>query len=284
MLNQAVFYLTFSAVLAANLYVLTQKTPLYLPSNGLAALRALEAKKYDSVTLAVEPFRGVMLAANFLGDTRLHIVQESYFPRAEYKPDSIGDNAPLLAAADSCFARAAVTSKALNSALVLISKARPLDEGPFLFSARDGSMCDRMKLEADAGLYNAEDWGAWSQGKRTVLSIPVRIPYPDGGTLVLDVRPVINPNRAGDERVEDFTLDGASQRYRFTSPKPELLSMPFGPKDPGSVLQLVIDHSSTTKFSDIAAGSRDTREVALGLVSARLVRNDARSAMSVSRP
>ena len=144
MLKSRFFYTVFVTCIIGSVWQLLYRHSLDIPSDDFALLASLDQKKYESIILALEPYKGTMLAANFLGDVELYSVEESYFPRKEYRSYEVNAKNPLLTTQDSRFALAAIESTKLSDRLVLVSEARAPDN-VFYFSSRARSK-QAMKL------------------------------------------------------------------------------------------------------------------------------------------
>ena len=89
---------------------------------------------------------------------------------------------------------------------------------------------------------------------------------------MIDVRPVINPNLANDQRIILVDTDNNyKKRFGFTSSDQATIQMDFDSKDPGSKISVVINHINPIRFSDISGS--DPRRVSLGFLSAKLMSN-----------
>lgn len=270
MFKKAFFYLVFLFVIVASLQHLIKNQTLYIPSDDLIALRTLDYKKYDSITLGLEPYRGVMLAANFLGNVNLYSIEDSYFPKIEFSPERITSKNPLLTTEDSCLRNMAIDFTKLTSKLILISRVSQPDKNSFSFNRKP--YCSGMKLQPIRGFSGIEEWGVWSDGERTELTVETNEAYPRGGRLIIAVRPVINPNLVNDQRMILVDIDGKHKKtFGFTSLDQTSIEMDFDKKDSGSNISVVIDHINPVRFSDISGS--DHRRVSLGFLSARLVSN-----------
>lgn len=262
------FYLVFLSSIAGGAVGLVLNPSLYMPADEFITLRAVDGKKYDSITLGLEPYRGVMLAANLLGNVNLYSIEDSYFPKIQYDPERITAKDPLLTTADSCLMGNAVDAVKLSAKLVLIEKATSSKEGVFYFDRKP--YCNGMKLDVIRGLYPTEEWGAWSEGAETEFLIAINKAYPQGGRLAITVRPVINPKLVGDSRIVKVTVDGKYQkRFNFSSAAQDTIVIDFDRKEPGSQLTIVLSYANPVRLSDI--NSSDPRSSSLGFLSAELL-------------
>ncbi len=128
MFKKVFFYLIFLFVIVGGIKQLVQRERLYVPSNDFIALQSLDNKKYDSITLGLEPYRGIMLAVNFLGNVNLYSIEDSYLPKVEFSPERITSKNPLLTTEDSCLRSMAIDFIKLTNKLILITKVRQLDK------------------------------------------------------------------------------------------------------------------------------------------------------------
>lgn len=268
MFKKAFFYLIFILVIVAGIHNLVKKQVFYTPSEDVIALQSLDQKKYDSITLGLEPFRGVMLAANFLGNVKLRSIEDSYFPKTELNPEQISSKNPLLTTEDSCLRGMAIDFDKLTSKLVLITKLRELDKHSFIFNRQPH--CNGMKLSPILGFSGTEAWGTWSNGAKTEFAIKTSEAYPSGGKLIIAVRPVINPNIAHDQRIIFVEVDGKPyKKFSLTSTEQTNIEIEFGKKKLDELIRVVLNHTNPIKFSDISGN--DPRVVSVGFLSAKLV-------------
>jgi hypothetical protein len=271
MFKKVFFYLIFLFVIIGSIWHIVKKQTLYIPSADLIALQSLDKKQYNSITLGLEPYRGVMLAANILGNVDLYFIEDSYLKKVEYRPERITVKNPLLTTADSCLRSEAIDFTKLTNKLILISKVRQLDRNAFFFN-KSKSYCNGMKLHAVRGFSVTEEWGVWSEGERTEFTVEISEPYPRGGKLMIDVRPVINPNIVNDERIILVDVDNNyKKRFGFTSSDQTTIQLDFDSKDPGSKISVVINHINPIRVSDISGS--DPHRISLGFLSAKLMSN-----------
>ncbi|MEI6096544.1 MAG: hypothetical protein WCR08_14000, partial [Gammaproteobacteria bacterium] len=247
---------------------LVKKQVLYTPTHDVIALQSLDQKKYDSITLGLEPFKGVMLAANFLGNVKLRSIEDSYFPKIELNPEQISSKNPLLTTEDSCLRSMAIDFDELTSKLVLITKMRELDKNSFVFNRQP--YCNGMRLAPILGFSGTETWGTWSNGDKTEFSIKTSEAYPSGGKLIIAVRPVINPNIAHDQRVILVEVDGKPyKKFSLASSEQTNIEIEFDKKQLGALISVVLKHTNPIKFPDISGN--DPRIVSVGFLSAKLM-------------
>jgi hypothetical protein len=162
----------------------------------------------------------------------------------------------------------AAESNKLSENFVLIFKARQMPKDIFYFNLKP--YCNGMKLENIYGLSVPEPWGVWTDGNTTAFSIEMDESTPVNGKLLINVRPVINPNVINDVRIVEVVIDGNYKKlYKFTSIDQSTISIDYANKKPGSVLSVVLNHINPMRFSDISGD--DNRSVSLGLLSAKLV-------------
>ena len=152
MLKTAFFYLFFISIIVCSIVGLF-RYPLYVVSVDLAAFHFIDTQKYNSITLGLEPYRGVMLAMNFLGKTRLYSIEDSYFPKIEFNPERITNINPLLTSLDSCWANSTIDSVKLSDNLILITGLKQND----------------FQIESVTGAYDREtdgkNWWHWVEHK-----------------------------------------------------------------------------------------------------------------------
>jgi hypothetical protein len=263
------FYLFYLAIIVISInFLFEDKIEIYNPADDLLALESLDDKQFDSITLGLESYKGVMLAVNFLQNVKLYSIEDSYFPKVEYRPERITIKDPLLTTSSSCLLNGAAESNKLSENFVLIFKARQMPKDIFYFNLKP--YCNGMKLENIYGLSVPEPWGVWTDGNTTAFSIEMDESTPVNGKLLINVRPVINPNVINDVRIVEVVIDGNYKKlYKFTSIDQSTISIDYANKKPGSVLSVVLNHINPMRFSDISGD--DNRSVSLGLLSAKLV-------------
>ncbi len=159
-----------------------------------------------------------------------------------------------------------------NASKSVVSKSETYEPHRDRFSFGNlGTAHNDLKLQVIQGIYNAEEWGAWSDGRKSVFVIEVDKPYPLGGRLLINVVPAINTNLKNDKRTVKVAVDGNNTNiFKFSSPTKSTIEVNFEEKDPGSQIFVGINHIKPLKFSDIT-DSTDTRSVSLGLLSVELV-------------
>jgi hypothetical protein len=261
------FYLFFLLIIFGSVYRLVRYERLYLPVDDFYTLQTLDVQQFKSITLGLEPYRGVMLAANLLGTVKLYSIEDSYFPKVKYDPQKISKEAPLLTTVDSCYSNCANQFKKLTNKLILIFESQKIERNVFYFNKKEA--CNGIKIKI-LGLSNIEEWGAWSDGETTVFEIEVMESYPVGGKFIMDVRPVINTHNSKDARFVHVSVDSAySKSFRFNSVEPATLEIDFDKKEPGSKIVVMINHINPIKLSDISGS--DPRRVSLGFLKAKLI-------------
>ena len=119
--NVNYYYYFFSIVVIISAAIYTVK-PLYTPKNDYFVLQNIDNNKYNSVTLSLEPYRGVMFAANILGNTHIYSLSDSYFPKIEYNPLFVNKNNPLITTLGSDIASEGIVYKKLSKNLILITQ------------------------------------------------------------------------------------------------------------------------------------------------------------------
>lgn len=278
MFKTSLYYLFFLIVVAAGINNVINKQPLFIPSGEFAVLESLGNDKYDSITLGLDPFRGVMLATNFLKNVNVYSIEDSYFPKVVFSPERITPRNPLLTTENSCLRGMAIEAKKLSANLVLVTKVRRPDKTIYEFNRRP--YCNGMRLQPLLGFSGIEEWGAWSDGERTELAVQTTEAYPKGGKLIIEVRPVINGNISDDHRDVIVEVDGKDRKsLKFSTHNQSSIEVDFNKKDAGSIISVVLEHVNPIRFSDISGS--DPRRVSLGFISAKLISNSSDGEMKI---
>lgn len=278
MFKTSLFYLFFLIVVAAGINHIIKKQPLFIPSEEFAVLESLGSDKYDSITLALDPFKGVMLATNFLKNVNIYSIEDSYFPKVAFSSERITPRNPLLTMENSCLLGMAIEAKKLSANLVLVSKVRRPDNSIYEFNKKP--YCNGMRLQPIIGFSGIEEWGVWSDGERTELAVQTTEAYPKGGKLIIEVRPVINGNISDDHRDIFVEVDGKDRKsLRFSTHNQSSIEVDFHEKDAGSIISIVLEHVNPIRFSDISGS--DPRRVSLGFISAKLISNASDGEMQI---
>lgn len=272
MLRAIVFYLVWLFVIVCGINNLVKKLNLSMPSNDWLLLQKLNVRKYESVTLGLESYRGVMLAANILDEVNLYSIEDSYFPKIEFNPDKITEKNPLLITKYSCLMEMAIDFISVTNNLFLVSKVRQPDKNFFSFAKKP--YCSGMKIRPIiSGFSGIKDWGTWSEGTRTEFTVEASKAYPNGGVLMIAVTPIINSKIINDRRLISVEVDGKPQEtIEFTSSDETYIPARFNNKEPGSNITVVIKHINPIRLSDL--NGNDPRTVSLGFISASLLSNN----------
>ena len=268
MIKKSLFYLIFIIVIASAGTFIVREMPLYVPNGDFRTLKILNNNNYDSINLALESCRDVMLAANFLGSMKLYSIEEAYFPKIELQPEKINARNPLLTTMDSCLVANAIDITKLSGNFILISRIRPLENNIYYFNKKP--YCNGLKIECIRGFSVMEPWGRWSDGNTVEFAITVDRNYPQGGKLLLDIRPVINPQIGNDTRIVGVILDGKpNKEFHFSSDIRTTMEISFDKKEPGTQINVVMNFHNPMRFSDMAGN--DSRQVSVGFLSAEIV-------------
>lgn len=267
MIRRFLFYGFFAFIVFSGFKKIIQNVNLYTPTDDAQALHLLNEREFQSITLGLEAYRGVMLATNFLTRANLYSIEDSYFKTTEFKAQQISESNPLLTSIDSCLLSNALNVEKISRNLILISKITQPEKDVYLFSKK--SYCNGMRLVNIQGLLETEKWGTWSDGDKTQFSIKLDRPFLEGGKVLIDVNSIINPKIANDERLVRISVDGADAKtFHFISPKETTIELSFGKKQANSELAIVMEHLNPIRFSDISG--KDPRRVSLGFLKAEI--------------
>jgi hypothetical protein len=113
--------MAFSIVIVISVIGLVTRLQLFTPTQQLNTIRSLDDGHFESITLALGPFTGTMLAANFLQAVDLYSWEASYYPKVQYDPTRIDDENPLLTHAGSDYLDAARDYTELGQGVVLVT-------------------------------------------------------------------------------------------------------------------------------------------------------------------
>jgi hypothetical protein len=267
MIRRFFFYAFFSLIVFTGFKKIIQNTNLYTPADDAMALRLLNERDFQSITLGLEAYRGVMLATNFLTRPNLYSIEDSYFKTTEFKAQQISERNPLLTSTDSCLLSNATKTTRISPNLVLVTKITPPEKYVYSFSKK--SYCSGLTLVNIQGFSGTEKWGTWSDGDKTQFSIKLDQPFLEGGKVLINVKSIINPKIANDERLVRISAGGADAKtFYFTSPKETTIELSFGKRQANSELAIVMEHLNPIRFSDISG--EDPRRVSLGFLKVEI--------------
>src|SRR6185437_9145392 len=135
-----------------------------------------------------------------------------------------------------------------------------------------------------AGWGSPENWGTWSNGTHAVLRVDPRdLPDVDGAlSLQIHANVFVTPSHPTQHVT--VAVDGTQVgQYTVTYPQAQLvMTVPFGHVDVESSRRIVVGFETPDAVSPLSLGvSRDGRDLALGLISARI---ESSPAAQTTRP
>jgi hypothetical protein len=258
----------FGYFLFINVQVAVLTLDIFTPSVEIKGVKLLNKKPFRSITLALEPYRGIMMAANYLTKQKIYSVEDSYFPTTDLSNLLISSFDPILTSNDSCLLKNTVSKEQLSSKLTLITELMPLDKAQYHFNRK--SYCNGMKLTQGRGFSGVETWGTWSDGDYTEFSLELESKASTGSTLLLTINGLLNPNIPSDKRRIEISVGGKNLGvFEITKSEKFDLALPLSPRAAEEQIKVVIKHLNPMRFADIRG--EDIRRISLGFISAKLV-------------